>query len=227
MPTFDRPELANRAVRHFLRQSYPNRQLIVVDDGVRPLAPHLPADERIRYLRLERRMPLGAKRNYACANTAAEIIVHWDDDDWMAPGWIDAQVHALTTTGADATGLSQVYFYAPVERRAWRYVYPTHGKPWVHGATLCYTRSFWARNPFPPVTVGEDLRFLWNGSSQRIVPHEQSELFVAYVHAGNTSPKRFISSRWQALAVEHVDRLMVRHGEPDPSPPPPPGARGP
>lgn len=218
MPTGDRPELALRAARHFLRQRYPHRQLLVVDDGERPIGPLLPQDDRIRTLRLERKLPLGTKRNLACEATDAEVIIHWDDDDWMAPGWIDAQVHALRDHDADVTGLGNVIFYSPVARRAWRYVYPSSGRPWVHGATLCYTRAVWLRNPFPPVTVGEDLRFLWSGSTHRIVPHERSDLFVSYVHAANTSPKRFISSRWQACPVEVVDRLMLAHDDADPAP---------
>lgn len=210
MPTSDRPEMVPRAVRHFLRQSYQRRQLVVIDDGKRPVGSLLPTDDRIRYVRLDSKLPLGSKRNLACEATDADVIVHWDDDDWMAPGWIEAQVRSLLDNHADVTGLSQVLFYAPVERRAWRYTYPEHGKPWVHGATLCYTREFWRRNPFLPITVGEDLRFLWNGGQPRIAPHDHSDLFIAYVHAGNTSPKRFISTRWQASPVEVVDRLMLR-----------------
>jgi O-antigen biosynthesis protein len=217
MPTGDRPELVARALRHFQRQRYPHRELIVIDDGDRPVGPLLPRDDRIRYLRLDAKLPLGTKRNLACEAADAEVIVHWDDDDWMAPGWIDAQVHALRDADADATGLGQVYFYAPAAHRAWRYVYPSHGRPWVHGATLCYTRAFWQRNPFAPVTIGEDLRFLWSGSAHRIVPHERSDLFVSYVHAANTSPKRFISSRWRACPVEVIDRLMVASGEEQPA----------
>jgi hypothetical protein len=218
MPTSDRPEMVLRAIRHFLRQSYDRRQLVVIDDGSRPVGHLVPADDRIRYIRLDARVPLGSKRNLACEAADADVIVHWDDDDWMAPGWIDAQVRALLEAEADVAGLSQVYFYAPVERRAWRYVYPAGGKPWVHGATLCYTRAFWQRNPFPPITVGEDLRFLWSGGSQRIVAHDRSDLFVAYVHPGNTSPKRFISARWQACPVEEVDRIMLKNDRPEPEP---------
>lgn len=218
MPTCDRPEMVPRAIRHFLRQRYDRRQLVVVDDGSRPIGHLVPADDRIRYIRLDTRMPLGSKRNLACEAADADVIVHWDDDDWMAPGWIDAQVRALLDADADVAGLNQLYFYAPVERRAWRYVYPAHGKPWVHGATLCYTRAFWQRNPFPPITVGEDLRFLWNGGAHRIVAHDGSELFVAYVHPGNTSPKRFISTRWHACPVEVVDRFMLQQGRSDSHP---------
>jgi glycosyltransferase involved in cell wall biosynthesis len=217
MPTCDRHEMVPRAVRHFQRQSYGHKQLVVIDDGVRPVAPLLPADDRIRCIRLAGRTPLGTKRNLACEAVDADVIVHWDDDDWMAPSWIDAQVRALVDAGTEVTGLDQVHFYAPVERRAWRYVYPAHSKPWVHGATLCYARSFWLRNPFQPVTVGEDLRFLWNGSAPRLTAHDRSDLFVAYVHARNTSPKRFISARWQACPVEHIDRLMLKHGDPEPA----------
>lgn len=215
MPTGDRPELVARALRHFLRQRYPQRELIVVDDGQRPIRELLPIDERIRYLRLDRKLSLGAKRNLACEATSAEVIVHWDDDDWMAPSWIEAQVAALAASDADVTGLAKVHFYAPTSRLAWRYVYPAGARPWVHGATFCYARGFWQRNPFADVTVGEDLRFLWQGGAPRVVPHDGSELFVAYLHGANTSPKHVHKRCWHACPVEYVEALMLRDaGEP-------------
>ncbi len=216
MPTCDRPEMVARSIRHFLHQSYPRRELIIVDDGRHSVSQLVPADPRIHYIPLGGKLPLGSKRNLACEVATADVIVHWDDDDWMAPGWIDAQVHALRDADADITGLSQVYFYSPAPRCAWRYVYPSYSKPWVHGATLCYTRAFWQRNKFLPVTVGEDLRFLWSASAQRIFAHDRHDLFVAYVHAANTSPKRFIGARWQPCPPELVERLMVTSGKDEP-----------
>src|SRR5215213_744350 len=93
MPTHDRRPFVGRAIEQFLRQDYPRRELIVVDDGadaVRDLVPGLGADPgsetpRIRYLRLESRRTLGGKRNLACREAQGAVIVHWDDDDWMAP----------------------------------------------------------------------------------------------------------------------------------------------
>src|SRR5581483_6186815 len=84
MPTADRRHFVAHAIRHFLAQGHPRRELVIVDDGADSVADLVPADTRIRYLRLSARATVGKKRNLACAAAAGEIIVHFDDDDWSA-----------------------------------------------------------------------------------------------------------------------------------------------
>jgi len=38
---------------------------------------------------------VGAKRNLACDLANGDIIVHWDDDDWMADWRLSYQVEQL------------------------------------------------------------------------------------------------------------------------------------
>ncbi|MEI2692743.1 MAG: glycosyltransferase family A protein [Anaerolineae bacterium] len=147
MPTADRRAFVGQAIAYFLRQDYPNRELIVVDDGVDAVADLMPEDSRIRYLRLPGRRSVGAKRNLACAAAAGEIIVHWDDDDWSAARRLSYQVEELLRQGADLCGLSAVNYYDPRQRQAWQYVYPAHAPAWVGGNTLCYRKEQLARQP--------------------------------------------------------------------------------
>ena len=95
MPTFNRRSYLPQAIRCFLRQDYPNLELIVVDDGSDPVRDCVPEDERIRYVRLDGKLKIGAKRNLACGLARGEFIVHWDDDDWYPPHRVSAQVGAL------------------------------------------------------------------------------------------------------------------------------------
>ena len=161
MPTCDRRQFVPRAIAQFLEQGYDDRELIVLDDGVEPVADLMPQDARVRYVREESKSPIGVKRNRLCELARGDVIVHWDDDDWMAPWRVSYQIERLLATGADVCGLDRPLFYDPAEGRAWQYVYPSNAAPWVYGATLCYTKAFWRRNPFPPVGVGEDSRFVW------------------------------------------------------------------
>jgi glycosyltransferase involved in cell wall biosynthesis len=209
MPTADRPAFVRRAIRHFLAQSYAPRTLLILDDGEHPVEAEVPEDPRIRYVRTEPVATLGEKRNLACSLTEGELILHWDDDDWMAPGWIEAQVDALESHRADVVGLSDLYFYAAAQRRAWRYAYPGGLRPWVAGATLAYRRAFWAEGPFPPLQLGEDVRFLWSRSGYRLVAHPRRDLFVASVHGGNTERRALSGARWSRCAPEVVERLFV------------------
>ena len=121
MPTSNRRVFVAQAVRCLLRQDYPSLELIVVDDGADAVGDCLPDDPRIRYIRLDRRLSVGAKRNLACSHARGEIIVHWDDDDWYPPWRVQAQVRALTERNADICGSSRVFYYEPAADRAWEY----------------------------------------------------------------------------------------------------------
>ena len=88
-------------------------------------------------------------------------------------------------------------------------VYPRGAAPWVYGATLCYTKAFWRRNPFPPVSVGEDSRFVWSNLHKRVLPLADQRFFVGMVHAGNTSTKRTRGSRWVPYPAASVRELLM------------------
>src|SRR5439155_11307608 len=66
MPTHNRRQFVAQALWYFLRQDYPRKELVILDDGEDVVAELVPPDERIRYVRLDRSVPLGAKRNVGC-----------------------------------------------------------------------------------------------------------------------------------------------------------------
>lgn len=207
MPTADRREFVPQAIRNFLAQDYEPRELIVLDDGRDSVADLIPSHGAIRYLRLDRKSTIGAKRNIACELARGEVIAHWDDDDWMAPTWLSSQVKTLRSQGADICGLDKVFFYAPGARRAWQYVYDGR-TPWVCGGTLCYLREFWRSAPFADIDVGEDNAFVWSVRSKRIATNPDQHLYVARVHDRNTSFKDTWGRRWHSYPVEHVEKLI-------------------
>jgi glycosyltransferase involved in cell wall biosynthesis len=208
MPTKDRSAFALHAIEYFLRQDYPNKELVILDDGADAIQDIVPDDPRFRYLGLERKYSLGGKRNLACEAARGEIILHWDDDDWHADWRISYQVNALLDSGADICGLDQVYFYNPDMSQAWQYCYPDSAKPWVYGGTLCYFKAFWLGNPFANVAVGEDNRFVWSDQEKRILPLEKNTFYVAIIHPGNTSPKKKKGNRWQPVDAKFIQNIM-------------------
>lgn len=207
MPTADRRDFVPQAIGQFLAQDYGPRELIVLDDGRDSVADLIPAHENIRYLRLDRKSTLGTKRNLACELARGDLIAHWDDDDWRAPGWLSSQVRSLQSQQADICGLDKVFFYAPEARSAWQYVYDGR-TPWVCGGTLCYRRDFWRSAPFADIDVGEDNAFVWSVRAKRIATNPEQQLYVAWVHARNTSPKDTTNRRWHRYPVEQIEQLM-------------------
>lgn len=67
VPTANRRRFVPEAIRLFLAQDYPEKELVVVDDGEDSVADLIPKCRQIRYLRLERRLSVGARRNLACS----------------------------------------------------------------------------------------------------------------------------------------------------------------
>jgi len=207
MPTANRQAFIPRAIRQFLAQDYPARELIVIDDGQDSIADLVPQMDSIRYLRLEQHVPIGAKRNIGCDMARGEIIAHWDDDDWMAPQWLRSQVETLSKEGADICGLDKVFFYAPETRQAWRYVYGG-AQTWVCGGTLCFTKDLWRQTGFQEIDIGEDNAFVWSLHPKHIAISTHAEFYVATVHRANTSPKITTGTYWHCIAPAYLERLM-------------------
>ena len=208
MPTRNRRWAVPRAIQYFLRQDYPNRELLIVDDGTDRIGDLIPGDSRIRYFELPRPASTGAKRNFACTNSKGTLIAHWDDDDWYAPWRLTYQVEQLLQANADICGLDRVLFYAPKEEKAWEYVYPPEQRRWVYGASLCYTRSFFETHPFADIRVGEDTCFVWADPRARVHALKNCNFMVALVHGENTSPKLTSDPRYVSRAAGDVERLL-------------------
>src|SRR5688572_14083799 len=103
MPTRNRGEFLRLAVESFQRQTYPNLELVIIDDSDVDITHLVPSDDRIRLYRSTQRRSIGAKRNIACSRADGEIICHWDDDDWSAPNRITDQVTRLQESKAALT----------------------------------------------------------------------------------------------------------------------------
>jgi glycosyltransferase involved in cell wall biosynthesis len=208
MPTYNRRSFVPQAIRCFLRQDYPNLELVIVDDGTEPIADCLPENERIRYVRLDQKHQLGAKRNFACEQSRGQFIVHWDDDDWY-PSWrVSRQMAALSDGGFDICGSSRVFFFDADKDQSWEYRYAAAGPKWVAGATLAYRKSFWERSKFPEIQIGEDSRFVWSGVSKTIHDLADPALCVAMVHSGNTSRKEVNGTSWHPQSSAGLHSLL-------------------
>jgi hypothetical protein len=208
MPTYDRRSYVPDAVARFLAQDYPERELIVVDDGRDAVADLMPHDERVHYVRIPNRLTIGAKRNLACELASGEILAHWDDDDWVASWRLRYEVDALLASGADIVGLSTLLYYDGARGQAWRYQYRGSNRPWVHDPTFCYRREVWQAERFPDTNFGLDTRYLRSGRQKRVQALADHRFYVGTIHPGNTSPKNTREASWTPIPVGDVHDLM-------------------
>lgn len=205
MPTRNRRRFAGQAIWYFLRQDYARRELVVVDDGEDAVEDLIPADDRIRYVRLDARRTIGAKRNLACECSRGQLIAHWDDDDWMAPHRLRIQVGALSAAaGRDVCGSGSLLHYDVGGGRAWRYRPAPGDPPWLAGCTLVYRRSAWAANGFADTSDGEDAAFVGGLDPARLLALDDDRFYVAVLHGGNAGAKNLGDRRWEPAPLDEV-----------------------
>ncbi len=90
MPTYNRAQMACRAIDSVLAQDYANFELIVVDDASKDdtfavLSKRYGKDERVRILRQAQGQGACAARNRAISEARGDFVTGLDDDDEFLP----------------------------------------------------------------------------------------------------------------------------------------------
>ena len=164
-------------------QTWPEIEWLVFDDSPRP-SPYLQprANPRLKYFYSASRYAIGEKRNILAEHARGEIIVHFDDDDFYAPTYVERMVGQLQQ-GFDAVKLSGWFLHSAVHgafgywdtarggahhrwgRTVRAYVdapdTPSADDNLIgYGFSYAYRRSVWEAVRFPPVNACEDAPFM-------------------------------------------------------------------
>lgn len=103
MPVFNRPVLALQAIESVREQSFPDFELIVVDDGSFP-ALELPEavllDHRVRLIRLDKNRGPSAARNAGARASSGKWLAWLDSDDMWHRHKLEKQMLCLQKMGA-------------------------------------------------------------------------------------------------------------------------------
>lgn len=202
MVTGNRPTRAMLAIECFVRQTYPRRELVIIDDGLNDtLSRHVAelANPQVRLIRLPPTdQTLGELRNVAVASAAGELVCQWDDDDLYDPHRLHWQIAALTTTSAAACFLER-----------WTIV-------WTDGPRIgLSTRRIWegsmiatraSLTPYPALRRGEDSVVTDHlVQERRVALLDLPDLYTYLVHGANTFPMSHFDAHWQAATLRFED----------------------
>ena len=218
MPTANRRDFVRRAVALFLAQDYPNKQLVIVEDGMDNCSDLIPqakvgnsviGHDHYGYTR----RTIGEKRNVACELAeGADLIAHWDDDDWHSPRRISTQVNAMLARDPPARmcGNSCLVFLDDDANQA--YLYRCGVKyPWLAGGTLMYERSLWRElGGFGARSSGEDTLFVEAAARVRtpMAILDEPSLYVAMLH-GKNAEHRQRDSQWGGFDANRAREWML------------------
>ena len=150
-PTYNRPPdhqyLVEEAVESFLRQTYPNKELILLNDCPgQELSCDAPG---VRIVNVPHRFAaLGEKLNAAVALAGGELLAPWDDDDISLPWRLS---HSVESIG------SADYFnprsYWALDASGLQYDHPSG---YAHNASVFTRSAFEAVGGYPPISFGAD-----------------------------------------------------------------------
>jgi glycosyltransferase involved in cell wall biosynthesis len=188
LTTRDRPQLFAVALACYQQQTYPRRELVVVDDGTT-----FPADAAAvaavggRLIRLAPGTPLGIKLNHGLQAGQGRLCMKMDDDDWYSPAYLETMVsmlmaHSTVVCRPTIAFLCGFLFFDVVR---WEVRWSTDRN--VPGATLLFAREDWQARPFRPLSQHEDVWFLMDHIRAGSVPLavRAPQTFLAVRHRGS------------------------------------------
>lgn len=188
LTTRDRPRLLPVALACYRHQTYPYRELIVVDDGAA-----FPADAEAvaaaggRLIQVEPGTPLGTKLNRGVGQARGPLCQKMDDDDWYAPQFLETMVSTLlaSRTAVCKPTLAFLMPFLFFEIPRWEVRRSVVNN--VPGATLLFALEDWEERPFRALPRDEDVWFLLDQvrAGAFALPVRALESYLAVRHRGS------------------------------------------
>lgn len=206
MPTYARRAFIKAAIKCYQEQTYPDRELIILDDGEDKVRDLIPADPTIRYYELPIKYNTGDKRNMVNSMAKGEIIAHFDDDDWSSPTRLEHQV-SLLDQDHTLTGYKTTLFWDVIDKRA--YYFKSRIPNCVYGCTITYYKSYWESNHFASTRTGSDFKFVMD-TIDKVACSPETTYVVSRIHATNISEKPHFPVDPAVIPVEFWENEKYR-----------------
>lgn len=222
-------DATRRAVRAFLDQDYPNRELVVVTppELEAPVAALVPVSAAVQVVAQDGELNRGAARDFGCAHGTGELIALWEGGTWYAPWRLRYQVAELLHSGHTLSACTATIVWDPAQDESWIGRTDLHTeRRLIVGATLCQTRreyenhSFAARSATRPAAERPNAPFVFDAPDHPF--HVPRDAHFAVVVAPWTfgplrSQVRYPQGVIEALLGEATALFTAAVGEPAPS----------
>lgn len=190
MPTFNRRPFIPFIIKCFDSQTYPKEKMewIIVDDGtdkIEDLVAHLPC---VRYIKYDKKLTLGAKRNIANKLAKGDILVYMDDDDYYPPERVEHAVDTLLHSNALCAGSSAMYIYFKHIGKMLRF--GPYGPNHSTAATFAFKKELLKQTKFDDTSsVAEEKLFLKNYTIP-VVQLDPLKSILVFSHNHNSFDKK-------------------------------------
>ena len=193
-PTYNRSKFIPALVECYKSQTYPKDRMewIVIDDGTEKvgelflkLTKDLP---NIRYISLDTKLNIGAKRNLLNKEAKGQICVCMDDDDFYCPERVAHAVFKLNSIpGIELAGSSELFLYYTDTAEIIK-IGP-YGPNHATNGTMAYKTSYGKSHFYDEsVTFAEEKSFL-EDYKHKMVQLDSMKVMLVMSHSQNTFDK--------------------------------------
>ena len=204
----ERYPMARISIECFKSQTYPNKNLLIVNHGEESLCSN---DSRIRELRLQksRWQTVGDLRNLALEHATGDFIINWDDDDWHHPRRMEVQMKAQMETRMkdgqeDAAVLLKNRIHHSLVNGCSRYAeYPKGAE-----ATILHPRRMTYR--YPSLLRGSDSVFVRQFTSRLAIENDPA-MHIRFFHGMNLWDAGHIMGHLGDAGIQGVSELSDEH----------------
>jgi glycosyltransferase involved in cell wall biosynthesis len=181
MATGRRRRFLPQAIKYWSQQTYPEKELVIVDDDPQDSSDLIPHDPRIQYIRVHDGMTLAQKLNNGMEYTKGSFVQKLDDDDYYAPNFmVEMADVAIPQMGEQGViGLVNCFVVLVLPTGQFKF----SGYNFLPGASVFFSQNVWEKCPFdesvPPGHDGTDWRFIKGDHSAKIaVVYGKPELLM-------------------------------------------------
>lgn len=175
-------------------QDYPHEliQWVVIDDSDNEEKCQKPdqakTDISIKYIKLDKKLKLGEKRNLSHTHCDGKIIVYMDDDDYYFPQRVSHAVARIKETGKEVAGATYLIIYYSHDDQVW--TSGPFGKNHATAGTFAMTKEF-ANKTFYQKNdeTGEESAFLAKYTKE-MAQLNHTKTMICIAHSSNTFDKR-------------------------------------
>jgi glycosyltransferase involved in cell wall biosynthesis len=194
LTTGHRRSFFNQAIRCYDRQTWPNKELVVVDDGEGEVV----VPEGARYIRVPTGTSIGAKLNLGCEAAKGSILQKLDDDDYYRPDFIERMMKHSTQYPLFITGPGS---FLILLAREGRLVSSGGG---FFGGSMMFPKQVWQNRPFnEAVPVGEDKQFMRDNEMVPRLTIPDAEIMMVVRHT--------LGHKWEKHYGRNVEQFFGKN----------------
>ena len=194
-PTYNRRQFIPTLIQIYQHQIYPkeNMEWIIIDDGQDKVGDFfveaIASLPNIRYIALEEKISIGAKRNLLNKEAKGQIIIAMDDDDYYPPQRIQSVVNAFHEyPKMNLAGSSKMHLYYIDTRKI--YTLGPYMANHATNGTMAWRKSYSDEHSYDEnVTKAEETSFLDNYTEPMIQLNSKDTILVM-CHTDNTVDKQ-------------------------------------